>query len=246
MKKADIGAAPRADGVTLWRRIADDFEQAILAGSYRPGARLPGELELAGRLGVNRHTVRRALAELDQRGLVRAEQGIGTFVESNRLPYPIGARTRFSEIVGQAGQEVGGRLVAHAHEPASQVIAERLALAPDAAVIRLEVLRSANRVPLCAATIWVSAERMPGAEKIYRETRSMTRTLASFGIDEYRRCSTRVTARTADAVDAKRLRLAPGRPLLVTESVDVSSAGEVVSTALARFAADRVTLVVES
>jgi GntR family transcriptional regulator, phosphonate transport system regulatory protein len=83
-------------GVTLWRRIADDFERAISTGVYRTGERLPAETEIAGRFGVNRHTVRRALAALAERGLVRAERGSGTFVEMRRLAYPIGARTRFS------------------------------------------------------------------------------------------------------------------------------------------------------
>ncbi|MBO0756612.1 MAG: GntR family transcriptional regulator, partial [Bradyrhizobiaceae bacterium] len=98
------GAAPVADvnGVTLWRRIADDLEQAIVAGTHASGERLPGEVEIADRFGVNRHTVRRALAELADRGLVRAERGSGTYVESGRLAYPIRSRTRFSEIVDAA------------------------------------------------------------------------------------------------------------------------------------------------
>jgi DNA-binding GntR family transcriptional regulator len=86
-----------AEGVTLWRRVADEIEQAIAAGTYLPGTRLPGELDIASRLGVNRHTVRRAIAALSERGLVRAERGSGTFIEARRISYPIRARTRFSE-----------------------------------------------------------------------------------------------------------------------------------------------------
>src|SRR5215471_654136 len=86
-------------GITLWRRIADELAQDIAGGGYASGERLPGENDMARRFGVNRHTVRRALAELTGRGLVRAEQGSGTFVDTARLAYPITARTRFSEIV---------------------------------------------------------------------------------------------------------------------------------------------------
>ena len=53
------------------------------------------------------------------RGLVRAARGSGTFVEGGRLAYPISRRTRFSEIVGTAGREAGGCLVASRLEPAS-------------------------------------------------------------------------------------------------------------------------------
>jgi GntR family transcriptional regulator, phosphonate transport system regulatory protein len=238
---------PRASihgGVTLWRRIADDFEQAISTGAYRTGDRLPPETEIAGRFGVNRHTVRRALAALAERGLVRAEQGSGTFVEMRRLAYPIGSRTRFSEIVGTAGHEAGGRLLGHATEPASHDVADRLAVTPGSDVIRLDILRSADRVPVCHAASWLPAARMPDAVRVYRATRSMTKTLAHYGIRDYRRQTTRVTAAIGDAVDAERLRLTPGRPLLVVESVDVDATGAPVVTTQSRFAADRVTLLV--
>jgi GntR family transcriptional regulator, phosphonate transport system regulatory protein len=245
------GLDERADeasygGVTLWRRIADEFEQAISTGTFRAGERLPAETEIAGQFGVNRHTVRRALAALAERGLIRAERGSGTFVEMGRLAYPIGARTRFSEIVGTAGHEAGGRLLGSERVPAARDIAEALDLAPGTEVIRLDILRSADRTPICHAASFLPADRCAGAARIYRAKRSMTATLKHFGIDDYRRQSTRVTAAIADAVDAERLRLAPGRPLLVVESVDVASRGRPVVATWARFAADRVSLVMES
>src|SRR5277367_1432444 len=166
--------APNDDGlqgVTLWRRIADDIEQEIVAGAYASGDRLPGEVEIAIRFDVNRHTVRRALAELAQRGLVRAERGSGTFVAPGRLTYPIGVRTRFSEIVGTAGREVGGRLIADTVEPASRTIAEHLGLALGEPVVRLEILRSADRVPICLTTSWLIERKMADAAKVFRTKR---------------------------------------------------------------------------
>ena len=235
-----------APGVTLWRRIADDLEQAIMTGAHATGDRLPGEVEIADRFGVNRHTVRRALAELAERGLVRAERGSGTYVEPARLAYPIRSRTRFSEIVGAAGREAGGRLIAHARGPASPDISERLGIAAATMVIRLDVLRTADGVPICVSTNWLLADQMPDAARVYRKTNSMTRTLAHFGIRDYRRRQTRVSSALADAADAERLKLGPGRPLLVVDSINVTPAGRPVLTTLARFAADRVELLVES
>src|SRR5262249_13077273 len=105
-------------GIALWRRVADQLECAIADGTYPVETRLPGEIEIALRLGVNRHPVRRALAALADRGFVRAERGSGTYVETPRLRYPIHSRTRFSEIVGAAGREPGGRLLGSAIEDA--------------------------------------------------------------------------------------------------------------------------------
>ena len=83
------------DGITRWRRVADLIRAAIGDGAMTD--RLPAEAELAPRFGVNRHTVRRALEELSRDGLVRVEQGRGTFVAEDVLDYTVGARTRFSE-----------------------------------------------------------------------------------------------------------------------------------------------------
>jgi GntR family phosphonate transport system transcriptional regulator len=245
MARARDSAVTARAGVTLWRRIADDLERAIASGEFAAGEKLPGETEIAARFAVNRHTVRRAIAELAGRGLVRAARGSGTFVEGGRLAYPINQRTRFSEIVGTAGREAGGRLVASRVEPADGGIARRLKLAKGTPVLRLDFVRNANGVPLCAGTTWLPAARAPDAAKVYETTRSITRTLAAAGIRDYRRHSTRVTAAVADAIDATRLDLVPGRPLLVVESVDVTSDGKPITTSTARFAGDRVELMVE-
>jgi GntR family phosphonate transport system transcriptional regulator len=233
-------------GVTLWRRIADEIERAIVRGEFAKGERLPGEVDIAARFDVNRHTVRRALAELAERGLVRASRGSGTFVDGTRLPYPIRSRTRFSEIVSAAGREAGGRLVGHGNESATADIAQRLALAPGSEVTRLEIVRSADRVPICASTAWLPAAQFPDLVRRYRANRSMTETFAQFGISEYRRQRTRISACLADAVDAARLSLPVGSPLVVLDSIDVTPDGRPVLTARARFVADRVELTVES
>ncbi len=241
-------ALPSAEiaGVALWRRVADHLERAIADGRYPVDTRLPGEIEIAQRLGVNRHTVRRAIAALADRGFVRAERGSGTYVETPRLRYPIHSRTRFSEIVGAAGREPGGRLLASAVEEAEPDVARRLDVAPRTKVIRLDILRSVDRVPVSAATTWLPAERAPDVGRIYRDTRSLTRTLAQLGIDDFRRQSTRISAAIADAADAARLRLAPGRPLIVVDSTDVTADGRPILTTRARLAADRIELVIET
>jgi GntR family phosphonate transport system transcriptional regulator len=70
--------------------------------------------------------------------------------------------------------------------------------------------------------------------------------LAHFGIKDYRRKSTRITAAAADALDAERLHLAPGRLVLVLESINVTPSGVPILASRTRFAADRVELMVES
>ena len=233
-------------GVALWRQVADGIERGIADGKFASGEKLPGETEIAEMYRVNRHTVRRALATLAERGLVRAERGSGTYVEAPRIAYPLRSRTRFSEIVGAGGHEPRGQMISANEEPATRELARQLGLKTGAALIRIETLRFADRTPICTGTNWLSAERFADAGGIYERVRSMTKLLAHYGIKDYRRASTRVRAAIVDATDAARLDLALGRPVLVVDTVDVDAAGKPLLTGHSRFAAERIEFVVEN
>src|SRR5246127_103814 len=193
-------------GVALWRQVADGIERGIANGTYAAGEKLPGETEIAETYRVNRHTVRRALATLAERGLVPAERGSGTYVEAQRrLAYPLRSRTRFSEIVGAGGHEPRGQLIDASDDVATRELARTLGLKIGAPLIRIESLRLADRTPICVSTTWLSAERFPDAGDVFAATRSMTKLLAHYGVRDYRRASTKITAAIADATVAARL-----------------------------------------
>jgi GntR family transcriptional regulator, phosphonate transport system regulatory protein len=235
-----------ASGVALWRQVADGIERGIADGSFVAGAKLPGEVEIAETYRVNRHTVRRALATLAERGLVRAERGSGTYVEAPRIAYPLRSRTRFSEIVGAGGQEPRGQLIGVSDDVATRALARELGVKTGTPLIRIEALRLADRTPICVSTTWLSAARFSDAGRVFASTRSMTRLLAHYGIRDYRRGTTRITAAIADAADAGRLDLALGRPVLVVDSTDVDIDGKPLVTKRSRFAAERIEFVVEN
>ena len=195
---------------------------------------------------MNRHTVRRAISALAERGLVRAERGSGTFTEARRISYPIRARTRFSEIIGGAGHTISGRLISSAVENGQAEVLQRLRLAVGTPVLRLELIRHADRIPLCVSTTWLPAQRFPDAARIYASTNSVTKMLARFGIRDYSRKSTHVTAAIAGAADATGLKIAASRPILVIESVDADGEGRPILTTRARFAADRIELMIDT
>jgi GntR family transcriptional regulator len=64
----------------IWQAVADHIAARIEAGDLTPGARLPGERDLAAEYGVALMTARRALKDLRERGLVRTLPSKGTFV----------------------------------------------------------------------------------------------------------------------------------------------------------------------
>jgi GntR family phosphonate transport system transcriptional regulator len=119
-------------------------------------------------------------------------------------------------------------------------------LKAGAPLIRIEALRFADRTPICVSTTWLSALRFPDAGTVFANARSMTKLLAHYGIRDYRRTSTRITAGIVEAADAARLDLALGRPVLVVDSTDVDTDGKPLVTKRSRFAAERVEFVVEN
>jgi GntR family phosphonate transport system transcriptional regulator len=137
-------------------------------------------------------------------------------------------------------------LIGAYEEPATRELARRLGVKAGAPLIRIEALRLADRTPICVGTTWLAAECFPEAGRIYENARSMTKVLAHYGVRDYRRASTRVTAAIVDATDAVRLDLALGRPILVVDSTDVDDDGKPLLTTRARFAAERVEFVVEN
>ena len=232
-------------GVALWRRIADAIRLDIIGGKLASGDRLPTEAVLATRFSANRHTVRRALAVLAEEGVVGAEQGRGTFVRSaRRLSYPIGRRTRFSEGLAGQARSISGRHLGHSIENANATIAQALGIKPGAKVVRIEGLSSADGMPLSRATTWLAYRQFPDFAERIIERGSFTAVFASYGLADYARATTRISARHADVEETKLLGLSAGAILLVSEAIDEDGAGNPISYALSRFPAERMELVV--
>lgn len=232
-------------GVALWRRIADDIRLDIVGGKLGRGEKLPGEMALAERFDANRHTVRRALATLQEEGVVRAEQGRGTFVDqARRLSYPIGKRTRFSEGLAGQARVIRSELLSSRIENATANAAAALNLRAGAKVLRLEMLSSADGQPLSRATSWIDYTRFREFPERLAETGSVTAAFKSLGVEDYARASTRISARHAGAEETRLLHLTPGAILLVSEAVDAELNGQPIQYALSRFPAERMELIV--
>jgi GntR family transcriptional regulator len=69
----------------LWQQVADDVEADISSGRLAPGAKMPAELDMAVQYGVARVTVRRAVKDLAERGLLVVVHGRGTFVAERQV-----------------------------------------------------------------------------------------------------------------------------------------------------------------
>lgn len=235
----------RNSGLALWLQVRQRLAEEIGRGIHAPGERLPTEAALAERFGVNRHTLRRAMAALHEDGLIRIEQGRGTFVQEHLLDYALGRRTRFSEIVGAEGRRPGARLLRAAEIPAPTAAARALGVARGSLCAWLETVREADGRPITLSDHYFPAKRYPDFIAVYRETGSISAALTRFGAGDYQRKWTRITARPANSEESRHLAQPPNRPVLVAESLNVDGAGRPVEYGLARFASERVQLIVE-
>jgi len=230
-------------GVALWRQIADELRTQIANGVFEKDSLLPAEMDMAKHFGVNRHTVRAALASLAQEGIVQSRQGQGTIVlRRGRIIYPVGTRTRFSDGVGEQAKKTRGVLLNDAIVPADKEMADALDLSLDDKLLRLDTLSSADDRPLSRSTSWLEEARFVGIAEVYSSTGSLTKSLKEFGVDDYVRKSTTIEARNASAEDAKDLELSPGAIVLITRSINMTTDGKPFQFQVSRFAADRVSL----
>lgn len=233
------------DGIALWRQIVGHLQRDIDSGALPLGARLPTEAELSHRFRVNRHTVRRALEELSRGGVVRVEQGRGSFVAEDVLDYAVEPRTRFSEWIRRHNKEPSGRVLQLKETTADARIAAGLGLRPGARIILFERLGLADDRPVSLTSHHFPAARLPGLLDALRAAPRITEALQSVGMTDYMRQLTRVSARLPSLEEAELLRTGRSRPLLVAENVNVDQDGAVVEFAVGLYPTPRVQIVFE-
>ena len=193
----------RQAGVALWRQIAEILENDIRQKVFEPGQRLPTEAELAERFAVNRHTLRRGIGFLEQEGVLRVEQGRGTFVQERVVDYKLGKRTRFSENIEKQSRIPSGEIVRALVMAADAEVAKNLHLRKGAPVELIENVGKVDERPISVAAHHFPAKRFPDIIEVYKQERSVTKALARYGIDDYTRKETRITARLPTAEPAE-------------------------------------------
>lgn len=228
----------------IWKSIVSTLEGEIAAGQYRPGDKLPTEAALSQRFGVNRHTVRHALGDMGERGLVHSRRGAGVFVAAKPTEYPIGRRVRYHQSLQASGQTPSKEILRLETRLPDETEAEALRLPPEAQVHVYEGLSLADDAPLAVFRSVFPAERFPTLLKRLGKAGSVTQALKAEGVSDYTRASTRLTARQADATQALHLRIREGAPILRTEGVNIDPAGAPVEYGLTWFAGDRICLTV--
>jgi len=221
-----------------YHSIAESLRTEIARGCPPPGGRLPSEAALTATYGVARATLRRALEELRQEGLIEARAGAGWYVRGDPVRQRLGRLTTIESQLAEEGRQAARRVVRFGFEPATGRVAEVLGVGE---VLRVERVSTADGEPFARVTVWVGEAVGAHLSRSDVERRSFYELLpVSLG-----GATQTIGAEAASSRDAELLGVAVGSPVLACERVTYDQRGRPVLLAEHRFPAARTVFVVE-
>lgn len=229
-----------------YRQVAAELRERIALGDYGPDGAMESESELGARYDVSRVTVRKALEQLRDDGLVGSRKGAGWYVTSAPIgqTLALGSFVHAGSAVADAGLSVTRRVVEYGFLPAPADIAATLDRPSGVELLRAHSVRYAGADPLDAVTEWVPEpaaahiSRADAAELgIWEAMRRLGHTVATV---RQSIAAVAATARIAELLDA-----AEGTPLLLIRRIAIDPDGIPLALSDHRYLGHRFRLDVE-
>ncbi len=209
----------------LWYQVEQAIRSIVRGGEWPTGSQIPAEDRLCALFGVSRITLRHALRNLEEVGMLRREHGRGTFVRSAVLVAGTRELTSFTQEMGVRGIVVGSRLLDCGLASAGPAAAAALEIEEGEAVVRIRRLRLGNATPIGIQTAQLALARVPGFLDSGLFQGSLYEALQErYGIVPLEAHEIyRVAAVPAE--DAELLELEAGRPAFVVERITTDERG---------------------
>ncbi|MFI0843027.1 GntR family transcriptional regulator [Mesorhizobium sp. IMUNJ 23232] len=225
MSEAGFTQADRRRREPLWFQVEQAIRDAIAKGEWAMGTQLPAEDRLCALFGVSRITLRHALRNLEEAGLLRREHGRGTFVRSTMLVAGTRELTSFTQEMGARGLTAGSRLLECGLARADAAAAAALEIEEGEQVIRIRRLRLGDNAPIGIQTAQLAASRAPDFLDLWTPQGSLYEALhRHYGLTPVEAGEVyRVAA--VNAADAELLGLTPGDPAFVVERITSDERG---------------------
>lgn len=134
------------------QRLAAELRERITLGDYGPAGAIESEAELGRRYEVSRVTVRRALEQLRDEGLLASRKGAGWYVLSFAQPLALGSFQHAGSAIAEAGVDLARTVVEYGYRDAPTSVALTLGAGE---VLRVRSLRRTGSAPLDVVTEWV-------------------------------------------------------------------------------------------
>ncbi|MET7850167.1 GntR family transcriptional regulator [Streptomyces avermitilis] len=219
-------AIDRMSPVPLYHQFAEQLEQAIEHGLLLPGTLLGNEIDLAGRLGLSRPTVRQGIKALVEKGLLVRSRGVGTRVVHSTVRRPPKLTSLYDDLE-EAGQEPSTRVVRNDVVPASAEVAVALGVRKGDSVVRLERIRYANGLAVAVLRNHLPTDLLLDLDTRLLEATGLYRLLHAVGISLHSGHQV-IGAGAATAEEGEHLGEPEGAPLLTLRRTAYNAVGEAV------------------
>jgi len=203
--------------VPLYTQIREVLRAQILDGTYLPHQQMPSEGDMINLFGVSRITVRQALSDLQNEGLIFRIHGKGTFVSRPKAFQDLGRLQGFGEAMRQMGYETYSKVLSLKTVKAEAQVAERLHLAKQARVTEIKRLRFLNREPISLDVTYLPSSIGVRLAKEDLATRDIFVILENDYGMSLGHADLQIGSTLADDILANQLRVEEGSPVLVIE-----------------------------
>jgi len=201
----------RTTPIPLYYQIAQHLRADIRQRGLRPGDLLGTEEEIQKTFEVSRATVRKALEELSEEGLVTRITGKGTYIAQRKLAVQLPVLTSFTAEMRRLGMVPGSRLIEASLVTPDDKVSIHLAIEDESQVFRLERIRYGDGNPIVHAVDYLPT--WVGLRPDMDFTGSLYELLESLGTAPEESVHT-IEVGTADPTLASYLDVSPGFPLL--------------------------------
>jgi DNA-binding GntR family transcriptional regulator len=225
----------RRSPVPLYYQLSQELEKAIQSGSLKPGDRIETEVEIAARFGLSRPTVRQAIQELVNKGLLVRRRGVGTQVVHAQLRRPVELTSLYDDLA-RANHRPSTTVLSLAARTADARVAEALNLQDGAEVLYLQRLRFDGEQPLAIMHNWLPSGLIATTTEEL-ETTGLYELLRRSGV-QMRVANQRIGARAATSPEGRLLNVKAGAPLLTMERTAFDDTGRAVEYATHSYRAD--------
>lgn len=152
----------RDSSTPLYQQIKQWVVNQITAGAMTAHARLPSERELVQQLGVSRITVRQALTELVQQGVLYTTPSKGFYVAEPRQAFELNALVSFTSVSRQRAKQPSTRALTAEIIQANPALSQQMLVAQGSEVVHLVRLRFLDQIPVILAESWLPHARCLG------------------------------------------------------------------------------------
>lgn len=226
----------RSSPIPLYFQVSAFIEQSIESGQVPNGSLFANEIQLAQQLGLSRPTIRRAMQDLVDKGLIVRRRGIGTRVVQPKVRRPLELSSLFDDLAG-AGQAPTTAVLEVGMVPADDEVAAHLNVRAGTEVLKIVRLRSAVGNPIAQLTNYLP-ETVGDFSQEELEERGLYELMRGRGIHLHTASQT-VGARNATAAEARLLDERRNAALLTMQRTTYDDQGNVVEYGNHIYAASR-------